>query len=447
MRSLKRRGAVVPRGLSRLFVRLSPPLPSSSESRAANEIVAAQESEISELPRARYSIEDAQETAEQQATRQRHSTPLKVLVIVSCFPPSKGGVEKTAYDLAMGLTQEGHEVTVVTTSRGKAPGNYVERMGPLKVIRYAEERFIFDAPIVPRIAGAALSEDYDVLHVHGMTPSITDLAVLFAKFRGKPVVLTYHNDPQETFPSPFARLAGSLYSILAIPIVRMADVIVCSTHSYAATSPVLKHILGAVTVVPWGTDTKRFAPKHPPVPNTDGKHVLFVGQLKRYKGVDVLLKAIAKLTREGYPVIADIVGTGPYGDALKSHAVKLGLNGNARFWGPIDDDLLPLFYKGCDVLALPSLDRREAFGLVILEAFAADKPVVATKIPGVSDVAALGRSYLAEPNDADSLADCIRRALEDSPTFGSPIVSRDLSRRKTLVKYESILRFASEGSK
>jgi glycosyltransferase involved in cell wall biosynthesis len=392
----------------------------------------------------RSGFEDEQPRV-QTATRAKQA--LKVLVIVSCFPPSKGGVEKTSYDLAMGLADEGNEVTVVTTSRGKEPGRYEERMGPLRVIRYPETRFVFDAPIVPRIAMAALTADYDVLHVHGMTPSITDLAIMFAKYRGKPVVLTYHNDAQETFPSPLARLAARVYSMLAIPIVGLADVIVTSTYSYAATSPVLKHLLGRVTVVPWGTDSSRFEQKEPFERDSAERHVLFVGQLKKYKGVEVLLDAVARLKTAGYPVVADIVGTGPQGESLKSYAARLNLDGSARFWGAIDEELLPLFYLGCDVVALPSLDRREAFGLVLLEAFAAGKPVVTTNIPGVSEAASRGVSYLAEPNDPDSLADCIKRALAGAKNGAVANKPDDLSQRKTLVKYESILRFASEGAK
>lgn len=401
---------------------------------------------LSAGPRQASSLQSALEELRPPDAKQAHR--LKILVVVSCFPPSKGGVEKTSYDLAMGLAGEGHQVTVVTTSRGREPGHYVESMGPLKVIRYPESRFLFDAPIVPAIAAAALNEDYDVLHVHGMTPSITDLAILFAKFRGKPVVLTYHNDAQETFPGAVARLAAVLYSRLAVPIVRMADVIVCSTHSYAATSPVLKHILGAVTVVPWGVDARRFSPHSQPLPENPEKHVLFVGQLKKYKGVDVLLQSVAKLNAAGYPLVADIVGTGPHGEELKVRAKALGIEGAARFWGPIGDDLLPSFYEGCDVLALPSLDRREAFGVVVLEAFAAGKPVVTTRIPGVSEIASMGNAFLAEPNDADSLAECIVRALSmKGQPSGCSALPPALSARKTLVKYESMLRFAFEGGK
>lgn len=395
----------------------------------------------------RYVLDGAQQTQQLEREKERNATPLKVLVVVSCFPPSKGGVEKTSYELALGLARAGNEVTVVTSSRGKQPGSYVEKMGPLKVVRYPETSFLFDAPLVPKIAAAALTEDYDVLHVHGMTPSISDLAILFAKLRGKPVVLTYHNDAQESYPGPVARLAGAIYSRLAIPIVRMANVIVSSTRSYAETSPVLKHIMGAVVVVPWGTDTSRFTPRARSPAKDGRRHVLFVGQLKKYKGVDVLLDSVARLNRAGHAVVADIVGTGPYAGTLKARATALGLGDEAKFWGPVDDGFLPAFYAGCDLVALPSVDRREAFGLVMLEAFAAGKPVVATKIPGVSEAASRGRSYLAEPGDAESFARRILDALDGLDSAPSPAPSPEISNEHAVVKYESILRFASAGGR
>jgi len=365
--------------------------------------------------------------------------PVKVLVVVSCFPPSKGGVEKTSYELAAGLADRGYSVTVATTSRGREPGDYVERMGRLRVVRFAERRFLFDAPIVPRLAMMAFSEDYDILHVHGMTPSITDLSILFAKFRGKPVVLTFHNDPQQSRPGMLARAAAAVYSRIAVPVVSLADAIVSSTQSYAATSPILSHLIGRVIVIPWGINQSRFGNGRSEKAESAKKNLLFVGQLKKYKGVDILLESLAKLRSLDYHVHADIVGNGPHSEVLKQKADTLKLNGSVRFWGSLDDEALREFYHQADVVALPSLDRREAFGLVLLEAFAAGKPVVASNIPGVRDVASMGAGYLAEPNDPHSLADSIMRALVSEASPKRPAAT-EMSFEATLARYEALIR-------
>ena len=345
----------------------------------------------------------------------------------------------------MGMAAKGHSVTVVTSSRGMDPKASVETMGPLRVIRYPETRYIFDAPIVPRIALAALREDYDVLHVHGMTPSVTELAILLAKLRGKRVVLTYHNDAESTFHGFLGALAGAAYAKLVIPVLGMADRIVSTTYSYASTSPALKYLLRAVTVIPWGADRMRQHVPHGEDQAPGQKHVLFVGQLKKYKGVHVLLDSLAKLNGNGHSISIDIVGSGPDSDDLKTRARVLNLENRVRFWGGVSDDLLSEFYHHCDLVALPSLNRREAFGLVLLDAFAAGKPVVATDIPGVKEVAKMGGGYLAKPNDPLSLSDCLLRATiaESASSPRLKELAEKLSWESVLVKYDELFRQVS----
>jgi glycosyltransferase involved in cell wall biosynthesis len=354
-------------------------------------------------------------------------------------------VENSSYKLAMGLANSGHEVTVVTSSRGKRPQKYVEKMGPLTVIRYPEKYFLLEAPLAPRIALAALWKNYDILHVHGMTPPLTDLAIFFAKLRGKPVVLTYHNDAHLTNPSVIGGFVESLYSKFAIPTLAMADKIVSTTQSYAATSQVLRHFLKKVEVIPWGTDA--VSRRRSPIPEgstligRDGKkRLLFVGQMKDYKGVNILLEAVARLNQNGHQVAADIVGDGPHLPSLKVTAKHLRRDGNVRFWGEVNDQILSQMYDYCDALVLPSLNRREAFGLVQLDAFAAGKTVVASNIAGVKDVAMMGNGYLARPSDVASLAENISLALKfpvESKHLQS--VAEGLTWANTSKKYESLL--------
>lgn len=347
----------------------------------------------------------------------------------------------------MGLASKGHSVTVVTSSRGLRPGVYTETMGPLKVIRYPETRYLLEAPIMPRIALAALREDYDVLHVHGMTPSVTEVAILFAKLRRKRVVLTYHNDAQSTFQGMMGAMAGAIYSKLVIPVIGMVDHVISTTHSYAATSPVLRYLMRAVTVIPWGTDLARPRDGQDEQVKKEQKRVLFVGQLKEYKGVHVLLDSLAKLNGSGHSISIDIVGSGPSSDNLKTMARDLNIAERVRFWGTVSDETLAQFYRDCDVVTLPSVNRREAFGLVLLDAFAAGKRVVATNIPGVKEVALLGDGYLASPNDPYSLSDCILKATLNDATQSERLkqVAEKFSWDKVLVKYDEVLRNTSRG--
>ena len=92
----------------------------------------------------------------------------------------------------------------------------------------------------------------------------------------------------------------------------------------------------------------------------------------------------------------------------------------ARFLGDVPDELLPAYYRAADVVALPSTDRTEAFGLVLIEAMACGTPVVASRLPGVRTLVQEGATgYLVEPGDAIDLADKIRRCLDQGAAMRS----------------------------
>ncbi|HEV2390628.1 MAG TPA: glycosyltransferase family 4 protein, partial [Nitrososphaerales archaeon] len=158
---------------------------------------------------------------------------MKILELCSAFPPSRGGVEMVVSELSTRLAERGHSVTVVTSTRGGDSSYKEEFVGNVRVIRLPERFHLFEAPLIPQIAMRALYFDYDILHVHGMSPSITDAGVVMAKLRGKPVVVTYHNDAESTVEWPIAKFAAKAYARFAVPILGMADSVVCTTKSYA----------------------------------------------------------------------------------------------------------------------------------------------------------------------------------------------------------------------
>ena len=337
---------------------------------------------------------------------------LKILEIASCFPPSRGGVEKCVYELSVRFARDGHDVTVATSSRGKETRFHTERSGELKIIRFPERFHLFEAPIMPNLASIALTADYDILHIHGMSPSITDLSILFAKLRRKPVVLTYHNDAESDLWGGVTKAAAFVYSSLVSSIVRMSNVVVSSTRSYADTSPALRYSMNKLRVIPMGVDTQKYDNIQLRNEIRPERNLLFVGQLKDYKGVEVLLESLSHLRNAGHEINTDIVGTGPNWRKLVGKAKQLHIDTNVRFRGNVSDDELLQLYANCDSLVLPSVNRREAFGIVLLEAKAAGKNVVASDIPGVNEVASIGGGYLAKPNDPISLARSILNSLE-----------------------------------
>jgi glycosyltransferase involved in cell wall biosynthesis len=314
-------------------------------------------------------------------------------------------------ELSARLADRGHAVTVITSTRGGESRYQDEFVGKVRVIRIPERFHLFEAPLIPQIALRALFVDFDVLHVHGMSPTITDLGIIIGKLRRKPVVLTYHNDAESTLEWDIAKVAAHAYARLSLSILSMADSVVCSTRSYAASSLALKHFRGRFEVIPLGVDTSRFAKTGLRPAPSERREVLFVGQLKEYKGIGFLIEAVAKLRRGGRDVILRIVGEGPSYPRLAAIAETLGIEDYVRFMGNVGESKLIDYYDSCDLVVLPSISRREAFGLVQLEASAAGKAVVASDIPGVGDVTRMVGGFLAKPSDVDSLALQIENAF------------------------------------
>ncbi len=352
-------------------------------------------------------------------------------------------------EISRDLVRRGHDVTVVTSSRG-VERRSSDRVGAdgIRVIRFPERLHLFEAPLIPTIPFKILGIEYDILHVHGMSPTITDLAIVMGRLKRKPVVVTYHNDAESTLKWRVSDLAATYYAWFSIGILGLANFVVCSTRSYAESSPALRHMLGKVSVIPLGVEPNMFSGRgDQKIDEKKRKQVLFVGQLKDYKGVDVLIHAIAKLRKEGHDIGLQVVGTGPMFSKFKGTADKLKLDGGVNFLGNVDDDALVDLYSQCDLFVLPSTSRREAFGLVQLEALAAGKKVVASDLPGVGEVARMTGGFLARPNDHFSLADGILRAL-DAP--GDKAVlrerARSLSWRKVVDNYEQVFKSLSNAT-
>jgi glycosyltransferase involved in cell wall biosynthesis len=231
--------------------------------------------------------------------------------------------------------------------------------------------------------------NYDVVNIHGHTPTFSDRLLLKTKLSGKKVVYTLHCLVNYYF-KPFTALYNS---VLNSVLLKSADAVVVSSKSYYNAL----HKCSKKHVVPWGVDVDKFSGSRIP---HEGYRLLFVGQMRPYKGLNVLLQAV-----DGIDAQLSIVGDGPDRARYENYARKLKVR-NARFYGTVTDDVLRQMYLSNDVLALPSVSLNEAFGLVTLEAAAAGCAVVASDLLGLRDtVEEFG--ILVKPNDPLKLRDAL----------------------------------------
>ena len=331
------------------------------------------------------------------------------------FKPHLGGVEEVIYMLAKNLVERNHEVSIITSNIGNG-GIRPERevIEGIDVIRCETMPFIFRA-IRLRDFGKKLREvDPDIFHAHHPIPGVSDRTIFFAKNNMKPSVLTYHADAQEeTLLDTIA--ARLYYKLIGKRMVDTADALVAHTRSYAETSPLLKNFLDKVAINPIGVDTDKFNPKI----NDRGlrqkyklrnKFVIFaLGRLVPYKGYSYLIQAMKYLDDDFVLVIG---GDGVLKESLMDLSRKLDLGKRVIFTGFLPETEKLSCYSACDVFCAPSVSRGEAFGITILEAMSCGKPVVATNIPGVREVASVG-GMLVEPKNSLALAEALRKTREN----------------------------------
>jgi glycosyltransferase involved in cell wall biosynthesis len=165
-----------------------------------------------------------------------------------------------------------------------------------------------------------------------------------------------------------------------------------------------------VSVVHCGLDHARYRPT---AAKAERPSVVFLGRLRRYKGVDVLLDAFARVVRAHPDAVLDVVGDGPYKGALEAQAKRLGLLG-VRFRGFVPAEEKVAILSASHVAVCPS--PKEGWGLTVVEANACGTAVVASRSPGLVDSVKSGVTGLLVPHgDVPALAEAIGRVLDDAP--------------------------------
>jgi len=309
-----------------------------------------------------------------------------------------GGVQGQALGLARELRRLGHEVRVLGPCDGPPPDAGVIPLG--ESLPVGTNGSI--APIAPDVSAqlrtirALRDEAFDVVHLHEpFAPGPTQTALLF---KTAPLVATFHAAGAE---GPYRWFGPMIRRVARRIDVRCA--VSEDAHQLASLG-----VDGAFELLFNGVEVEAYRDVEPTP--TRGPTVLFVGRHEERKGLSVLLDAMAELDADTRLWIAS--------DGPETAALQRQVAGDARIeWlGRIDDREKAARLRGADVFCAPSL-HGESFGVVLLEAMAADTAVVASSLPGYANVARGGRdALLVPPGDAPALAAAIRTALADAAT-------------------------------
>ena len=288
-----------------------------------------------------------------------------------------GGVENYVRCLSKELAAVGHEVGVICSDR--SDGQNIPDCIDVKSLRFIGK--VANTDITPSLPLQLLREDFDILHTHIPTPWSADWSALASMLKEKPLVLTYHND---IVGKGLMDYVANLYNHSALKILlRTTDRIIIARNENRSHQ--IKNYVDKIKVIPIGVDTKAFEPIDVELLGD----IFFLGILDEfhmYKGLDILLGAL-KIVKGGHPHVKLLVGgSGALACYYTDLAKRLGLHENVEFLGFVPGDALKKYYNGCKIFVLPSTDpAQEGFGIVLLEAMACGRPVIATDIAGAAE--------------------------------------------------------------
>ena len=341
---------------------------------------------------------------------------MKILLVVNYYYPYISGLSEVVRLLAEDFAKQGHEVTVLCSNHDKLPAEEV--INGVNVLR---------APIICKISKGTVSlafirkaikmqKDYDVVNLH--LPML-EAGIISALGDKKKIVSMYHCD--------IDLAPGLINNMIKGIMLKM------NTWGLKNSRKVL------VTTVDYGKHSKiayKFEDKmvevHTPIKEyhrveveraDQFKRIGFCGRIVSEKGIDVLLQAY-KLVAEQRDDVKLVIG-GDYQNIaggsifpqlqalIETENIK-----NVEFLGKIPEEKMAEFYSSLDVFCLPSINPLEAFGMVQIEAMLCGVPVVASDLYGVRTIVGnTGMGLVCKKGDAQSLADCIMKILDDPEKY------------------------------
>jgi rhamnosyl/mannosyltransferase len=355
---------------------------------------------------------------------------MRILHVGKYYHPVRGGMETVLRSLCEGLLSRGHAVTALVA--GTHPLDRVETLrtpaggATGRLVRAGRVGIVASQPLTPTLPILIRRElrrlRPDLVQLHLPNPlAATSWLMTSRGGDATPLVIWYHADITRQ------RFGGRCVTPVVRACLGQSQGIAVSSPELAATSPLLTAFREKVTVIPFGIDVNDWSRENDlgtgpqlgggskiigregvSLPPADAPF-LFVGRLVGYKGLDLLCEAVGSLPGARL----EIVGDGPLRKELAALISRSGWSRRIAMLGEVDDTTLRARLQGCRALVLPSRDRSETFGLVQLEAMAAGKPVVATRLPtGASSVAVDGETgRLVPPGDGEALRSVLAELL------------------------------------
>jgi glycosyltransferase involved in cell wall biosynthesis len=397
---------------------------------------------------------------------------MRICFVASSFPKhATDGSARFIRSMAEALVDRGHEVDVLIPHHPdlRLPAN--DKIGvtafryvwpsSLAIMGYSEA-MVSDTALVPvsyalaplfalNEARALLSlhrrRRYDIVHAHWVIPNGA-VAALTAGVTKRPLVISLHGS--DIFFSVRKPLLGK---VAGWTMRRAAGVTACS-EEIASHARALGARPSALHLLPWGADPARFIAERSEARGqlgitADAQIILSLGRLVKKKGLNVLLQALPAVFARAPLARCVIAGGGPELEPLRTQAAELGIAERVEFAGPVEWNRIPELLAACDVFVAPSVhdENGNVDGLptTVLEAMAAGRPVVASRVAGMELVVKPGETGMLVPEyDAPALADALATVLEQ-PLLRAALgagarraVEREFNWRNVAARFEQI---------
>jgi len=339
---------------------------------------------------------------------------MKILNIVKYYEPCQGGMESVVKNIVEGIVDISKDVvfSIYSNNHIRKFKKEISNKDRITIIKETTPFYLKSQPLNVRYpALKKLIDDHDIIHHHYPFPTM-EISLLknIKRLSNKKFVITWHANIKNSRWSWIERF----YNPMIKKLLDRADCIIVTSPQLYEASSILIHYKDKIKVIPLSFDPKYKISQAKKQPLNRSFELLFVGKLRKYKGVEYLIKAI-----ENLPVNLTIVGNGEELEILKEQVKKIGIQERISFITNATDDELSEIYKKSDLFILPSINEAEAFGVVQLEAMANGLPVINTYLDsGVPFVSLNDFSGITvAPKSSEDIRSAIARIIESKELY------------------------------
>jgi glycosyltransferase involved in cell wall biosynthesis len=367
---------------------------------------------------------------------------MRILETVKYYEPSKGGMESVVKSIVEGVTYLDSSVNFFIYSNHNFVNSQFEQntYGNITVIKES-------TPIIFKSQPLQLSYPYlknnldkfDLIHHHYPFPN---MEINFLRFKEiikkRKLIITWHANINNSRWALFEKF----YNPFTIKLLNLADKIILTSDQLLYESNILNNFEKKLDVIPLSFDpifennslvSKSYNFK-------EKFKILFVGKLRKYKGIDILIDSIKDLD-----VYLTIIGDGEEKDNLLSQVASHNISHKVNFLSDCDNLNLIDAYRSANIFVLPSINEAEAFGVVQLEAMANGLPVINTRLnSGVPFVSLDSKTgFTVDPQNIPQLRNAILKLMNDPDLYmeyskNSILRSKIFSRDTMAKKYHKI---------